>query len=110
MPPRTMAERRVRGKDGMESLLLSGGGMRDGFDLYCAMACTLLAFSGTSREGAAVEQVPPVPLSGSLGRQIGDRSYGVYVPTRHGGILAIKSSAGKIEALTGPDGRPRTNG
>jgi hypothetical protein len=94
----------------MESLLSSGGGMRVGFNLCCAMAWTLLAFSGTSREVAAAEQVRPVPLGGSLDRQIGDRSYGVYVPTRHGGILTIKLSAGTIEALTGPDGRSRTSG
>jgi hypothetical protein len=45
-----------------------------------------------------------------VGHQAGDRSFGVYVPTRHGGILTVKSSAGTIEMLTGPDGRPRTNG
>jgi hypothetical protein len=76
----------------MESLLSVGGGMRVGFNLCGAMAWALLAFSAPAREVSAAGQVRPVPLSGSLDRQIGDGSYGVYVPTRHGGILTIRWS------------------
>ncbi len=34
----------------------------------------------------------------------------MYVPTRFGGNLTVKASAGRVEAITGPDGRPRLNG
>ena len=42
--------------------------------------------------GAAAERVQPVPLGGSLGDQSGDKSFGVYVPTKFGGVLSIKTS------------------
>jgi hypothetical protein len=64
----------------------------------------------TPAQAAERVQVQPVPLGGSLAGQSGDRSYGVYVPTRFGGVLAIKATSGRVEALTGPDGRPRRNG
>jgi hypothetical protein len=54
--------------------------------------------------------VTPVPLGGSVGGQEGDRSFGVYVPTRFGGNLTVKASGGQVEGLTGPDGRARANG
>jgi hypothetical protein len=60
--------------------------------------------------GAAAERVQPVPLGGSLADQAGDKSFGVYVPTKFGGVLSIKSSSGTVDALAGPDGRPRRNG
>lgn len=84
--------------------------MRLGFYLCCAMASAVLASAFAPREVTAAERVQTVPLGSTLGRQIGDRTYGVYVPTRHGGTLTVKSSAGTIEALTGPDGRPRSSG
>ncbi len=75
------------------------------------MALAMLA--GITAMGAATppaDRVTPVPLGGSLTSQSGEKSFGVYVPTRFGGNLSIKASAGTVEKLTGPDGRVRTNG
>ncbi len=58
----------------------------------------------------ASEEVKHVPLGGSLTGQLGDRYYGVYVPTRFGGNLTITSSAGTVEEIVGPDGKPRNSG
>lgn len=58
----------------------------------------------------AVERVQPVPLGGSIAGQQGEKFFGVYVPTRFGGNLTVKVSAGRVEAITGPDGRRRSNG
>ena len=59
---------------------------------------------------ARADRVTPVPLGGSLADQKGEHSYGVYVPTRFGGVLSVKATAGTVEALTGPDGKPRISG
>jgi len=58
----------------------------------------------------AAEQVQPVPIGGSLTGQRGDKYFGVYVPTRFGGVLTIKSTSGKVQEIKGPDGRERSNG
>ncbi|QEH34718.1 hypothetical protein OJF2_32600 [Aquisphaera giovannonii] len=75
-----------------------------------AMAWALLALLAWPMETEAAERVQPVPLGGTLNDQAGDRSYGVYVPTRQGGTLTVKSTGGTVRALTGPDGKPRTSG
>ena len=54
------------------------------------------------------EHVTTVPLGGALDRQSGDRYYGVYVPTRFGGELQVKTTSGKIVDLKGPNGAART--
>lgn len=58
----------------------------------------------------ADERIQPVPLGGSLAGQRGDKTFGVYVPTRFGGNLTVRSSAGEVSNLSGPDGRQRQNG
>jgi hypothetical protein len=58
----------------------------------------------------ADERVQPVPLGGSLTGQKGDKFFGVYVPTRFGGVLTVNASSGKVEAIKGPDGKERMNG
>ncbi len=84
--------------------------MRIGSKLVAAVAWVIVGASTTAAPGAAdVERVRPVPLGGALADQSGDRSFGVYVP-RFGGALSVKTTAGTVERLTGPDGRPRTNG
>ena len=60
--------------------------------------------------GAGADQVRRVPLGGSLPDQVGDAAFGVYVPTKMGGVLTIRSSDGKVDSLIGPDGRERRNG
>jgi hypothetical protein len=40
----------------------------------------------------------------------GDRHFGVFVPTKFGGQLTIKTTAGTITSIVGPDGRERANG
>ncbi len=57
-----------------------------------------------------LDPVKPVPIGGSISEQSGDKSFGVYVPTKFGGNLTVTSSQGKVEALTGPDGKVRRNG
>ena len=64
--------------------------MSIGTRLLGATVCALLATSASGGGVAQAERVVPVPLGGILGGQFGDRSYGVYVPTRHGGILTVK--------------------
>ena len=56
------------------------------------------------------ERVTTVPLGGSLDGQTGDRYFGVYVPTRFGGELTIKTTSGKVVELKGPDGTALANG
>jgi hypothetical protein len=83
--------------------------MQIGCGFYAAMVGALLTSLVAPREVVDAERVRPVPLGGALGGQVGDGSYGVYVPTRHGGTLTITASTGSVEALGGPDGRARTN-
>ena len=91
---------------------LLGGSMRIGNRLGGAVVWAIVATaSATGRRGAgAAERVQPVPLGGSLADQSGDRHFGVYVPTRFGGELTIKTSSGTVGKITGPDGRERQNG
>jgi hypothetical protein len=75
-----------------------------------AVWAVLVAASAGWTQGAEVDRVQPVPLGGSLANQSGDRHFGVYVPTRFGGTLSVKATAGTVGPLTGPDGRERPNG
>lgn len=90
--------------------------MRSGSVIVGALAGAFLAVAtmatpqARGAEAANVTRVPTVPLGGTIANQSGDRMYGVYVPTRFGGVLSIKTSEGQVDALTGPDGRPRQNG
>src|SRR5262245_13855960 len=85
--------------------------MRIGISLVGAVAgAAIVAMTATFALGAANEEVKHVPLGGSLTGQTGDRYFGVYVPTRFGGVLTIKATSGTVEEIVGPDGRPRTNG
>jgi len=86
--------------------------MRIGNRLVGAVAWVIVGVTAmVATRAADVERVRPVPLGGTLSDQSGDHSFGVYVPTRFGGTLTVKSTGGgDVEALTGPDGRSRTNG
>lgn len=84
--------------------------MRSGNRRVVALAGALIALVAGATRGATLERVRPVPLGSTLTEQAGDRNFGVYVPTRFGGNLTVSASSGTIESLTGPDGRPRTNG
>ena len=85
--------------------------MQFGDSLRNAMTCAMFAtwLCTWPRDGAAADRVRPVPLGGILAGQVGERSYGVYVPTRHGGVLTIKAGSCSIDAITGPDGRELTD-
>lgn len=78
--------------------------------------CGALVWSGViaasllSASAAEPERVRPVPLGGTLDEQTGDRYFGVYIPTRFGGVLSVKSTGGDVVGITGPDGQPRQNG
>ena len=86
--------------------------MRMGIRLVGAVAgAAIVAMAATMALGAgAGEEVRHVPLGGSLTGQVGDRYFGVYVPTRFGGTLTIKASEGTVEEIVGPDGKARKNG
>ncbi len=85
--------------------------MRIGSRLGGALAWATFALAFAVHASAwAQERVQPVPIGGTLARQQGDRYYGVYIPTKYGGNLTVSASSGKVDKLTGPDGRPRTNG
>jgi hypothetical protein len=51
-----------------------------------------------------------VPLGDTLYGQAGDRHFGVFIPTRYGGVLTIRTTSGEVDSIVGPDGRPRRNG
>jgi hypothetical protein len=86
--------------------------MRIGIRLVGVTAAALfVATMATTALGAvAGEEVKHVPLGGSLTGQVGDRYFGVYVPTRFGGNLTIKTSSGEVQEIVGPDGKERRNG
>ncbi len=85
--------------------------MRIGIRLVGGVAGAALVALATSVAlgAAASEVVKQVPLGGSLTGQVGERYFGVYVPTRFGGTLTIKASSGTVEEIVGPDGKPRKN-
>ncbi|MHC5542609.1 hypothetical protein ACYOEI_30660, partial [Singulisphaera rosea] len=68
---------------GMESFLSSGGGMHIGCTRGVAIVGVVLGSLWACRGSMGAEQVRPVPLGGALDRQVGDRTFGVYVPTRY---------------------------
>jgi hypothetical protein len=69
---------------------------------------TIHVMAATAR---TAEHVTTVPLGGSLNDQFGDRYFGVYVPTRFGGALQIKTTSGNIVELKKfSNGAPLTNG
>lgn len=70
----------------------------------------VVALVGTTARAETAEQVVAVPLGGSLEARTGEHYYGVYVPTRFGGELTVKTSAGRVEEIKGPDGAARGNG
>src|SRR3954469_13386522 len=89
-----------------------GGSMRIGNRLGGSAIWAFVAVVGASAGAQAAERVTKLPLGGSLDGQTGDRHFGVYVPTRFGGELTVKSSTGKVVELKdpGPNGPERTNG
>ena len=60
---------------------------------------------GMAASARTAEHVTTVPLGGSLDGQSGDRYFGVYVPTRFGGELKVKTTAGQVVELKGPERR-----
>src|SRR5262245_27144849 len=80
---------------------VSGGSMRSGNRRGGSVRWMWIAVMGVTlvAEARAAERVTTVPLGGSLQGQNGDRYFGVFVPTRFGGQLTIKSSLGKITEI-----------
>jgi hypothetical protein len=84
--------------------------MRKGIRLGGSVIWALAVAMSASVGAGAAEHVKSVPLGGWLDGQSGDHYYGVYVPTRFGGELTVKSSEGQIAELKGPGGAAKTNG
>jgi hypothetical protein len=85
--------------------------MRIGNRLGMAAVGALLAMTVSLAAGAdEARRVQPVPLGGSLAGRSGDQYFGVYVPTRFGGVLTIQTTSGTLGPILGPDGRERLNG
>src|SRR5262245_16691565 len=85
--------------------------MREGIGRGATLTATLVLLTlGMGQPARSAERVQPVPLGGSLPGQKGDKYFGVYVPTRFGGTLTVASTAGTVESIIGPDGRPRRSG
>jgi hypothetical protein len=84
--------------------------MRIGHWLGGSVIMSLAVMMNMTADAGTAEHVTTVPLGGSLERQSGDHHYGVYVPTRFGGELTIKATAGQIVDLKGPNGVARSNG
>jgi len=70
----------------------------------------ILVLLGLAGGGVAAERVTVVPLGGFLEGQTGERYFGVYVPTRYGGQLTVKSTVGQVTDIRGPSGQVITNG
>ncbi len=83
-----------------------GIGNRLGGVLVWAVAATV----GVADGAQTTERVTTVRLGGSLDGQSGDRYYGVYVPTRFGGELTIKTTSGRVAELRGPSSEVVSNG
>lgn len=76
-----------------------------------AAGAVIAALTATMARGAdEARRVQPVPLGGTLPDQSGNRYYGVYVPTKFGGLLTVAATSGKVGPIIGPDGRERANG
>jgi hypothetical protein len=84
--------------------------MRIGHWLGGSMIWSLAVLMNLAADAGTTDQLTPVPLGGSLERQSGDHHYGVYVPTRFGGELTIRTTAGQVVDLKGPNGVIRSNG
>ncbi len=84
--------------------------MRIGNRLVGALFGLAVALSGVNARAESAERVAAVPLGGTLEAREGEHYYGVYIPTRFGGELTIKTSAGKVEEIKGPNGAVRANG
>jgi hypothetical protein len=84
--------------------------MRIGNWLGGALFWAFVAVQGMAVDARASEHVTPVPLGGGLDKLSGDRHYGVYVPTRFGGELQVKTTSGQVVDLKGPNGVARING
>ena len=84
--------------------------MRIGNWLGGSVIMALAAIHGMAATARTAEHVTTVPLGGSLDGQSGDHYYGVYVPTRFGGELQVKTTSGTIVELKRPNGTPLTNG
>jgi hypothetical protein len=71
----------------------------------------LVATISVAANADTAERVTTVPLGGSLDGQSGEHYYGVYIPTRFGGDLSIKTTEGQVAELRkSPDGAVLTNG
>lgn len=66
--------------------------------------------AATTAPAAAAPAVTPLPLGASLANRVGDQYYSVYVPTRYGGVLTVKTTSGAVNGIVGPDGKLRANG
>jgi hypothetical protein len=83
--------------------------MRIGNWLGGAIVWAMVSMTSMAASGRAGERTP-VPLGGSVSGQPGDRYYAVYVPTRFGGELSVKATAGQVVDLKGPSGAAIANG
>jgi hypothetical protein len=84
--------------------------MRIGNRLGGLVVHAFIAVLGMAAFAQGADRVTTVPLGGSLENQSGDHSYGVFVPTRFGGNLTIKTTAGKVIEFKGPNGEERAIG
>jgi hypothetical protein len=86
--------------------------MRSGNWRVGSIAWAWIAVLGVvfTTEAQAAERVITIPLGGSHRGQADHQYYGVYVPTRFGGELTIKSTEGKVVEIKGPNGQERSNG
>ncbi len=75
-----------------------------------ALIWAMVASTSTAKATDATDASVKVPLGGAVSGQSDNRSFNVYVPTRFGGLLTIKTTSGTVGPIVGPDGHPRQNG
>ena len=69
--------------------------MRIGNWLGGSVIMALATIHGMAATARTAEHVTTVPIGGSLDGQSGDRYYGVYVPTRFGGVAPDQNDVGE---------------
>ncbi len=100
------------GLNGSLNMLLGRQGFVSAEFLYAWLvptaSCPVGSDSPSRSKPAGVEVADKVPLGGYV--QSPHNCFRVYVPDKFGGKLTVDVAGGTLKGITGPDGKPFTNG
>lgn len=74
------------------------------------MVGLVVASTATAGEPGATPVLRPLPLGAVERLDVGRGLFGVFVPTRLGGVLTVSASSGTVGPIEGPDGRTTISG